>query len=141
MLPKKPKEFIKPTAEKLNVNEDLVSDLVNFYWKEVRKTLSDLKAPRVTVAKFGYFQLKFWMLPDEKKNYEKYLESLNPNKMTFMKHTLKEDVVQRLNSINKVMAIVEQDKLKKKTVKEKRYAKETKENLEKSQGDIPGNKE
>lgn len=132
MLPKKPKEFIKPTAEKLSLDEDFVSDVVDFYWKEIRKALSDLKAPRVGVAKFGHFQLKFWMLADQKRNYEKYLENIDPDNMTFMRHKLKEDVVQRLESVKRVTAIVEQDLAKKKQKKEERNAKKAKDNLEKS---------
>lgn len=141
MLPKKPKDFIKPTVDKLGLDEDFISDAVDFYWKEIRKNLGDLTAPQIKISKLGCFQLKFWGLPVEKKNYEQYLEELNPDKMTFVKHKLKEDILQRLESVNRVMAIVEKDKEKKKKIKEKRNAKEAKDNLEKSQGDIPGDKE
>lgn len=141
MIPKKAKEFVNPAAEKLELDPQFVRDLVDFYWKEVRKNLSDLKAPRVNVSNFGYFQLKFWNLPKVRENYQKHLDSLNPEKMTFMKHKIREDVLQRIEAIDKVTAIVEEDLLRKTQLKEKRNAQKTTSNLEESEGDLSGNKE
>jgi hypothetical protein len=41
LLPKKPTEFYKKTAEENNVSEELVADLISFYWKEIRRVMSN----------------------------------------------------------------------------------------------------
>lgn len=129
MNPKKPKELIKQTAEKLKLDEALVDDVVRFYWKEVRKGLTDLKAPRVLVANFGSFRLKHWMLDEEIKKCNLYLDNLDPENMTFHKHRIKKDVESRIEMINQVKEQVNKDLQKKQEIKEKRNN-ESKGNME-----------
>jgi nucleoid DNA-binding protein len=139
--PKKAKELVKPTAEKLDLSIEFVKDVIDFYWMEVRKSLSELRAPRVVVANFGSFQIKTSKIADQKKKYEEQSDYYKPEAMTFQKHKIKEDVDLKLSRINKIIETIEYDSSRKKQIREKRYAKETKNNLEESQGDISGNKE
>lgn len=120
LLPKKAKTFIKPTAEKLGVDEELVEDIVNFYWKEVRKSLSDLKSPRIMVANLGSFNIKHWLLADLVKEYQKRIDSTNPDKMTFQAHAIKKDVEDRLVMVNGMIEVVNSNLDRKKQIKAKR---------------------
>jgi nucleoid DNA-binding protein len=139
--PKKAKELVEPAAEKLELSIEYVQDVIDFYWKEVRKSLSELRSPRVVVANFGSFQVKTSKIAEQKKKYEDQFNSYKPEDMTFQKHKIKDDIELKLNRINKIIEAVESDSIRKKQIREKRYAEETNDNLEESKGDIPGNKE
>lgn len=130
MVPKKHKEFLKPTADSLDIREDLVEKIIDVYWKEVRKALSDLRAPRITIVNFGSFKIKHWMIDEEIANYTKYLNRNDPENMTFNKHRIRADVEQRIAEIQKMKEMVAKDVEKKNLIKEKRNAKSTKENME-----------
>lgn len=140
MPPKKAKELVQPTAEQLDLNVEFVQDVIDFYWKEVRKSLSELRAPRVLVSNFGSFQIKTSKIDEQRKKYEDQFNSYKPEDMTFQKHKIKDDIELKLNRINKIMESVESDSNRKKQIREKRYAEKTKDNLEESKRDIPGNK-
>ena len=55
MLPKNNKHFIKPTADKLDVDVELVEDAVRFFYSEVRKTLVEMKGPNIQIENLGSF--------------------------------------------------------------------------------------
>lgn len=123
MPPKKAKDLVKPTAEKLELNIELVQDVIDFYWKKVRTSLSDLKSPRIVVANFGSFQIKAYKLEDQRKKYQDISNSFKPEEMTFQKHKIKEDIDAKLAKVTNMMSLVESDKDRKKQVRKKRYAK------------------
>jgi nucleoid DNA-binding protein len=58
MNPKKVKKIYEAVAEDLNLNKDLVEDLVEFYYKDVRKLLTNLEHPRINVDGLGQFVAK-----------------------------------------------------------------------------------
>lgn len=132
MPPKKAKELVKPTAEKLDLNVELVQDVIDFYWKEVRKSLSELRAPRVVVSNFGSFRIKTSKIAEQKKKYEEQVSSYKPEDMTFQKHKIKEDLELKLGRLNKIIETVESDSNRKKEIRKKRYAEKTENNLEES---------
>lgn len=133
--PKKPKECVKQTAEALGADENLVQDIVDFYWKEVRKALSDLRGPRVEVANFGTFRIKSWKLQEAKDDYQKVLTKHNPEKMTFQRHAVRAEVEQRMEQISKMQKMVEDDRCRKQQIKEKRNAEESRRNTKTPEAD------
>lgn len=133
--PKKPKECVKQTAEALGTDENLVQDIVDFYWKEVRKALSDLRGPRVEVANFGTFRIKSWKLQEAKDDYQKVLAKHNPEKMTFQRHAVRAEVEQRMEQISKMQKMVEDDRCRKQQIKEKRNAEESRRNTQTPEAD------
>jgi hypothetical protein len=58
MNPKKPSKLYKPVAEELLVSEDLVEDIIQFYYKALRLKLSNLDSPRINVEGLGHFVIK-----------------------------------------------------------------------------------
>jgi 4-alpha-glucanotransferase len=58
MNPRKAKRIYEIVAEDLNLNKDLVEDLVEFYYKDVRKLLTNLEYPRINVDGLGQFVAK-----------------------------------------------------------------------------------
>jgi nucleoid DNA-binding protein len=58
MNPKKVKKIYEIVSEDLNINKDLVEDLVEFYYKDVRKLLTNLEHPRINIDGLGQFVAK-----------------------------------------------------------------------------------
>jgi nucleoid DNA-binding protein len=75
LRPKKAKELIPNVASDLNVSEQLVKDITNFYWGEIRKSLSGLKHNRVHLTNLGDFTIKHWKLDDKIQMLETFKEN------------------------------------------------------------------
>jgi hypothetical protein len=75
LRPRKAKEFIPKTAENLNLSENLVEDVIDFYWQEIRKSLSSLKHQRVHVTNLGDFIIKHWKIDNKIDSLEKWEET------------------------------------------------------------------
>lgn len=75
LKPKKAKEFVRIVANELTISEDLVRDVVNYYWQEVRKHLSSLTATRVHVTNLGDFVTKHWKVDEKIEMLEKWEEN------------------------------------------------------------------
>lgn len=58
MNPKKVKKIYDIVSEDLNIKKDLIEDLVEFYYKDVRKLLTNLEYPRINVDGLGQFVAK-----------------------------------------------------------------------------------
>ena len=58
MNPKKATKYYKQVAEDLNIEESLVEDFIEFYYKNIRFSLSHLTYPRINVEGLGHFVVK-----------------------------------------------------------------------------------
>lgn len=58
MIPKKPNKLFKEIAEEQNIGEDLVDKFITFYYKEVRKHLSELNYTRINLDGLGQMVIK-----------------------------------------------------------------------------------
>ena len=72
--PKKAKRDIGIVSKELNLPEHLVKDVVDFYWREVRRNLSSLSYPRIHITNLGDFTIKYWKLDDLIDKREKFKE-------------------------------------------------------------------
>jgi nucleoid DNA-binding protein len=140
LVPKKAKDFIPLVAKELGIDQDLVDEIVSVYWKEVRKALSELQGNRVNVVNFGVFATRRHKMLELEKKYSFFVEERKDVK-TFRRYAVLKETQSRLDAIRRLLSELEKDKLKKETVKNKRDAEKTKNNLEEPKGDIPGNKE
>lgn len=75
MRPKKAKQLLPEVAEKVDLSEQAVKDIIDFYWQEVRKSLSSLKHSRVHITNLGDFTIKHWKLDDRITMIEKFKEN------------------------------------------------------------------
>jgi nucleoid DNA-binding protein len=75
MIPKKSSSLYKEVSETLNSNETLIEDIVEFYYTEIRKTLSDLKYPRINVEGLGHFVAKTGLVKKSVPKYKNILET------------------------------------------------------------------
>jgi len=125
LLPRKAKEFIKPTAEKLGCSEQLVDDVRSFYWQQVRSSLSNPDSIGVMVADFGSFNIKPWKLNQFIVKYERIVQNTDLN--TFQKFAAIKQLEKKKLIIDKLIEQVAELKQKKQTVKEKRNEKNNKD--------------
>lgn len=130
MIPKKPKEIIKVVSEELDLPQSTVDDIISFYYKEVRKTLSSLEHPKVNIKGLGDFIVMKSSVTRLLKKYNILSEQSRPD--TFKNyHNLKliNSKLERLNKISKkITAYLES----KKQFKDERF----KANMEKPKTDF-----
>jgi hypothetical protein len=58
MIPKKPNTLFKEVAEDLEISEDLVDKFITFYYKDVRKHLSELSHTRINLDGLGHMTVR-----------------------------------------------------------------------------------
>ena len=75
MIPKKSSKLYKEIAEELQIDETLVEDFIEFYYKNIREQMTLLKHPRINVDGLGYFVVKPVMVQQTIPKIEKALES------------------------------------------------------------------
>lgn len=74
MRPTKAKTFIPEVATQTELPEELVTAVINFYWQEVRRSLSGLKHSRVHITNLGDFVIKHWKLEEKIMRLERFEE-------------------------------------------------------------------
>jgi len=111
MNPKKSSTLYKEVSEENNVSEMLVSDVVEYYYKELRLLLSGLKYPRINVEGLGQFVIK-------QKLAETYIEKLNKilpshDVSTFKAYHNKKSMEEKLQLLNDVSLKIEEERKRK----------------------------
>lgn len=108
MRPIKAKEFIPCVAEETGVSEELTSAIINFYWQEVRKSLSGLKHSRVHVTNLGDFVIKHWKLDEKIAKLERF-EEYNRQK-GLQQMTARFKTVETLFDLKALKSIMDEEK-------------------------------
>jgi hypothetical protein len=62
-------------AKETNLSEETINNIIGFYWREVRKSLSSLKHSRVHITNLGDFVTKHWKIDDKIEMLEKFEEN------------------------------------------------------------------
>lgn len=72
---KKAKNLIPDVAAQLEMSEDLIKTVTDFYWRDVRKSMSSLVYPRIHITNLGDFVVKHWKINDKIDMLEKFEEN------------------------------------------------------------------
>lgn len=117
MIPRKPNSFFPEVASELDVTEELVESVVDFYWKDVRKQLTEPTDISITLIDFGVFEVR-------KKQVEyliaKYKRILGGMKLTtYTKHAIFAVVTKKLARMESLLELCKKQEEKKKQVREK----------------------
>lgn len=107
LQPKSSKTLMKPTAEKLGCDEQMVDDVVNFFYADLRKSLADLEYPIIQLNGIGSFRVKFIEVPKLIIKYEKHLSVLKPE--TFNQMATLKDVTQKLEKVRRLKKIIDDE--------------------------------
>lgn len=128
MNPKKSSTLYKEVSEELNVSESLVSDIIEFYYKDLRTQLSNLKYPRINVEGLGQFVVK-------EKLAEVYISKLSKmlpthDVSTFRAYHNKKAMEEKLQLLNVVAIKIQEERIRKEEfIKNKNNESSTQSNL------------
>lgn len=128
MNPKKAKTLYNEVATDLNLDENLVKDVLDFYWSSLRKQMTNLTSPRLDVINLGTFEVMPKTLQRCITAYEEY--SKMPVPKTFTKYQAYSVIEGRLKRLLEIQQELNSYSEIKQTVIEKRYGKQDQENLE-----------
>lgn len=104
LQPKKAKLLISEVAKDLGVDENLVKCVVDYYWQEVRKNMSELTHQRIHILNLGDFVIKHWNVEKKIKELETFIDSnkrKNKEKIT-ERYKLKESL-EKLYNLRKLI--------------------------------------
>ena len=128
MIPKNHKQFIESTSEKTGHNKILVSDVVGFYYSEVRKALNEMESVNIKVHCLGTFKVKEKQLIKLKLRLKGHLDALQDPE-TFNQMRIKKEVEERYDKVEKLSGMLMSEKIRKRIHREERNGK-TEGNLE-----------
>lgn len=111
MNPRKAKRIYEIVSEDLNIKKDLVEDLVEFYYKDVRKLLSNLEYPRINVDGLGQFVAKPKTVTNAIEKISKSLENYDTS--TFKGYHNKKGMENKLEQLLKLNSKLEEVNIKK----------------------------
>ncbi len=137
MVPKKAKEFKKEVAEELGLSEEMVSHVIDFYWETLRKKMSSLSEPAIEIPNFGIFRIKHWGIDGEIEKLKRIIASYEGN---FKHYARRKDLEDKISALEKIKALVTEEKTKFKEIREKRYVK-YKNDLEQQKANLGGSEE
>jgi len=133
MIPKKANKLYTEITKEFDVSEDLVENLVELYYKTLRKNLSSLSELRTNVDGLGHFVVKIQKVKRAIPHYEKVLN--NHDTSTFGAYHNKKSVEEKLELLNKINEKIDKELTKKQTFKDEKYSKT---NLAKQETDSGG---
>lgn len=134
MNPKKSSSLYKDVSEEHNVSESLVSDIIEFYYKDLRTQLSGLKHARINVEGLGQFVIKDKLVEIYISKITKMLPTHDVS--TFRAYHNKKTLEEKLQLLHDVSIKIEQEKKRKEEfIKNKNNESSTKSNLGKQDTD------
>ena len=128
MNPKKSTKLYTEVSEDLNLKEDQVEDIIEFYYKEVRRNLSDLLHPRINLDGLGHFVAKPVIIRNAISRNKKFLDVQRTD--TFAEYFNKKNTKTKLDSLITLESKLTDIENKKEIFKKTKYDKYTKDNLE-----------
>jgi nucleoid DNA-binding protein len=133
MIPKKANKLYTEITKEFDVSEGLVENLVELYYKTLRKNLSSLSELRINVDGLGHFVVKIQKVKKAIPHYEKVLN--NHDTSTFGAYHNKKSVEEKLELLNKINEKIDKELTKKQTFKDEKYSQT---NLAKQETDSGG---
>lgn len=115
MNPKKTHSLYKTLSEELSISEHLIEDLVEFMYKDLRKKLSNLVHPRISVDGLGQFVCKPYTVRKGISDAEKKLQGHDTS--TFNAYFNKKRLENKLVLLKELHIIILKEEEKKNNIK------------------------
>ena len=119
MNPKKAKTALKDLHYELDLEENLVNDILDFYWQHVRKTIVTAAHPRINIENLGVFQVKYKSLDKTITKYDNAITKLGTE--NFNKYTKYDNMRSRLDILLKLKEEMQVEKGRKYQIKSNKY--------------------
>jgi nucleoid DNA-binding protein len=94
-------------SEQLDLSEEIVADVVNFYWQEIRKSLSSLSHSRIHLTNLGDFIVKHWKIDDKIEMLEKWEE--NNKQKGLQQMTARFKTAENLFDLKSIKKVIEEE--------------------------------
>jgi nucleoid DNA-binding protein len=117
--PKKISSLHNSAANHLNIPESDLTDIVSFYWSQVRKAMEGLNDFNINVESFGVFTVKPKALRAEMYKCEKFINNVNPK--DFTRYPYYKVAKEKLEKFNVMSAKILEENLRKKSKIDQRY--------------------
>jgi len=118
LVPKKPKEILDKIISENGLSKNFTEDAVSFYWSEVRRHLSNMDSPSLTVTKLGIFNIKYWKIDEFIDSYKRHLENKEP--LTWKEATYRKQMEKQYENFVKIKKTMDKEFDRKLEKKEKR---------------------
>jgi nucleoid DNA-binding protein len=116
LTPRKVNTLYPRIATKVAVSEELVADVVSFYWKEIKKNLEEPDHIKMSIVEFGTFEIRKKQLEYQIEKYKRLVKYIRPT--TYNKHALLNIAVNKLARFEKLLKMCEEQEQKKKQIRE-----------------------
>tara|TARA_S200002703_G_scaffold49279_3_gene42652 strand:+ start:2856 stop:3239 length:384 start_codon:yes stop_codon:yes gene_type:complete len=118
MNPKKARLLYEEVSETEDVPKQLVENLLDFYYKNVRTLLSELYHPRINITGLGLFTARDRAITKAIPKFEKYLE--NHDTSTYSAYYNKKMLEEKIEFLHSIKEQIEAEKKRKEQfIKEK----------------------
>jgi len=101
------------------MNEKLVGDVVDFFYKDLRNKMSSMQYTHISVEQLGIFRSRPKAIKARITKLQAILSKINPETMRGMK--IIQDLQGKIDKLNKNLALWDKEFERKQQVKEKRY--------------------
>lgn len=115
MTPRKPNTLFPGIALELELSEEVVEDIVRFYWKEVQKQLNEPEHLNIQLDALGTFEMRIGTLEYTIEKYKGLIKHAKLN--TYNKHALYHETVKKLERLEKMLELYNIQKQKKQEVR------------------------
>jgi hypothetical protein len=116
LTPLKVNTLFAEIASEIELSEELVSDIVTFYWKGIKQELEEPNNISFRIDCFGTFEIRKQQVIYMIDKYERILKFMKPT--TYSRHVLMDLTIKKLDRLKKLLKSCEQQELKKKQVRE-----------------------
>jgi 4-alpha-glucanotransferase len=133
MIPKKSNTLYKELAEEIDVPIELVEDLIQAYYKNLRNELTNLTNPRINVEGLGQFVARPGLV---KKSIERYKKALNSHDTsTFRAYYNKKMLEEKVECLESLDKKIEEQEIKKQKFKQDKNEDKFKGDMEEPETD------
>lgn len=133
MIPKKSSQLYKELAEEMHIAVELVEDLMQSYYKEIRSNLTNLNYPRINVEGLGQFVARPSLVKKSIDRYKKALDSHDTS--TFSAYYNKKMLEEKVECLENLSKKLDEAEIKKQNFKKQKNEDQFKGDLEKPETD------
>lgn len=116
MTPRKVNTLFSEISSDIGISEDIVSDVVDFYWKEVRRELEEPEHITVRLDCFGTFEIRKKQVVYMIDKYKRIIKHMKPT--TYNKHAMLAGTTKKLERLEKILIQCEEQEQRKKQIRE-----------------------